>query len=171
VASITVGDGHSGQGYIGNVVDTFSIGRWVSATVASRTLVGDRDLGVIPLGGLPRAGTVATHAVSRRGHVLAQLTRSCAAVVAPRTIGRSGVQAVVRLAASPSAGRFVARLADGLAAVDGSSGAAGQTIACAHMTAGALAGYRHTGMELGGRPARIATFMAGIAVGNGNACQ
>ena len=51
VARITVGC--TRQASVGNVVGGLAVGRWVAARVTRRTLVGYRQLGVVPGAGLP----------------------------------------------------------------------------------------------------------------------
>lgn len=166
VAGIAIGNSHTRQSNIWDMALSFAVSWRVSAAVASGALVRYRNLCVIPFCWFPCVRTMATHAVGRGGHVLAQLACCCTAVVASGAIRRRSVQTVVWLAACPCTGGFMASFTNCLAAVYGGRRAAGQSIICTQMAAGTLAGNRHTGVELGRSPTRIPTFVAGITIGN-----
>ncbi len=53
VAGVAVCNRHTTQALVGNVIGGLAICRRVAATVASRTLVRHRQLGVVPAAGLP----------------------------------------------------------------------------------------------------------------------
>ena len=87
VASVAVGDRHTTQRLVGDVVGRRPVGRRKASSVTRSALVGHRLLGVVPLGGLPGGCAVAAHAVHRGGHVLGVLAGGIAAVVATCAIG------------------------------------------------------------------------------------
>lgn len=65
----------------------------------------------------------------------------------------------------------MAVLADTLAAVDGCSGTRGRAKAAVQVAGCALGGHRNIGMELPRIPAAVTTFVATIAIGNGNSAE
>lgn len=166
VAGVTVVDGHSGEGCIGNVVRRSAICRRKRAGVACRTLPGNRYLTMVPLGGPPGAGAVTARTVCSRGDVRGRLAGGRAAVVARGAIGRGGKQSVVRFGTGPCAGGLVATLTNGLPCVNRAGRARSQPISRTHMARGALAGHWHVRVECTWIPAGKACPVAGVTVGD-----
>ncbi len=141
--------------------------RWrIGPTVASGALVCYRHLGVVPFCWFPCVCAVAADAVGRGWNMGSQLSSSRTAVVASRAVCRCGVQAMVWLGARPSAGGFMACLTHGLTGVYCSRWSSRQPKIGTQMASCALAGYRDRSMKLDRSPGHVATFVAGVAVGN-----
>jgi len=172
VAAIAVGDRHTTEGFVRNVVGRGAAGGREAAGVAGRTLVGHRSLRMVPPGRLPACGGVATDAVGAGRKVRGRLARGRTAVVAGHTIRSAGETTVVRFgAARPGAGRFVAVLAHTLAIVDGGRWPTRGPEAGAHVASCTLRGYGNIGVKLARIPAGVATLVAAVAIGNRHPCE
>ena len=88
VAAIAIGDGHTAECHVRNMVDRLAVRRRIGATVAGGALVGYRHLAVIPLGGLPCRDAMATHTIHAGRDMCGRFTGSGAPVVTRRAGGR-----------------------------------------------------------------------------------
>jgi hypothetical protein len=141
--------------------------RWsVSPAVAGGALVDHRHLGVVPLGGSPGRRAVTTHAVHRSRDMHARLAGRCTSVVTTGANRGRCKQTVVRFAAKPGAGGFMATLAHRLAVVNGGGGFPSCAIVGACMASGALTGHRHVAVELARIPTAVTRLMTRVAIGN-----
>jgi len=172
VATVAVGDGHTTQRFIGNVIGRQSAGRRKAAGVAGGTLVRHRHLRVVPFGGLPSVGVVTGHAVGAGGNVGCHLASCATSVMAAGAVGSAAEATVVRLgAAQPTTRGFVAVLAHGHAIVDSGCRACRQAETAIQVTRSTLVGHLHIGVEGPRIPAGETTLVATVAVGNGHATQ
>src|SRR5204863_135854 len=87
VAGVAVGRGRGRDERVGDVVAWLAVGGRVGAGMAARALGRDDDLGVVPLGRLPRRHAVAAVAIGRAHRdVRGRLAGGVAAVVAARAV-------------------------------------------------------------------------------------
>jgi hypothetical protein len=82
MARVAVGDRHSGEGLVRNVVYGLAVRRRIRTTVTSRALISNRHLAVVPLRRLPRRDAVAAHTVHRCWNVVGGFPGSRTVVVA-----------------------------------------------------------------------------------------
>ena len=171
VTSVAVGDRHATQRFVGDVVGRGTVGRREASGVASGALVGDRLLGVVPLGGFPGGCAVAAYAVCGGCEVLGIFSSCGTTVVATGAIRCAIEEVVVDLCAGPGRSGLVAAFAGTLPVVNRGVGFSSEAKAGRRMAGCALRRDGHTGVQLTWSPACVTGFVASVAVGDRHTTQ
>jgi hypothetical protein len=155
VASITIGNHHTRQRLVRNVIDRFAIRGGVTAGVAGRALVRHRHLRMVPAAGFPyrQRRTMATHTVGCSRKVRTVFASGSSPVVASRANRRCGVSVVIGFRTQPCSRAGVAAFTvAGDSRVDRRSRFARGPVSCRKVTRSALRRHSQVCVNSSGIP-------------------